>query len=95
MRVGGVSRYERMLLGDAPQRVGAADEHKRALDREQQWVRTSRAQLSEEARQHHRVLAQIRDGAARDRRLHRSALRENRWLLALADRLLARQSQKR
>ena len=90
MRVGGVSRYERMLLGDAPHPVGAADEHKRALDREQQWVRASRAQLDEEARQHHRVLAQIRDGAARDRRLHRSALRENRWLLALADTILAR-----
>lgn len=70
--------------------VGAADEHKRALDREQQWVRASRAQLNEEARQHHRVLAQIRDGAARDRRLHRSALRDNRWLLALADTILAR-----
>ncbi len=70
--------------------VGAADEHKRALDREQQWARAARAQLNEEARQHHRVLAQIRDGAARDRRLHRSALRDNRWLLALADTILAR-----
>lgn len=89
MRVG-VSRYERMLRGDAPQTAGATDEHKRALDREQQWVRASRVQLDEEARQHHRVLAQIRDGAARDRRLHRSALRDNRWLLALADTILAR-----
>ncbi len=89
MRVG-VSRYERMLRGDAPQTAGATDEHKRALDREQQWVRASRVQLDEEARQHHRVLAQIRDGVARDRRLHRSALRDNRWLLALADGMLKR-----
>jgi len=84
-----------MLLGDGPQTLGPADEHTRALTREQQGVRAARAQLDEEARQHHRILAQIREGAARDRRLHRSALRDNRWLLALADLILARQQQTR
>ncbi len=83
-----------MLLGDTVS-VGATDEHKRPLHRERQWTRTSRAQLSVEARQHHQVLAQIREGVARDHRLHRSALRDNRWLMALAETLLSRTGKKR
>lgn len=78
------------MLGDVPQAVQAADEHRLALHRERQWARMSRSQVSQEARQHHRVLVQIREGAARDRRLHRSALRENPWIMALAEKILAR-----
>lgn len=86
-------RYSRIMLGEVPH-AQAAGEHRLALHRERQWARMSRSQVRQEARQHHRVLAQIREGAARDRRLHHSALRENPWIMALADKILARANKK-
>ncbi len=46
------------------------DEHRQALHRERQWARVARTQLSHEAHQHHQVLSEVREGAARERRLH-------------------------
>lgn len=86
--------YSSMMLGESTA-AQAGDEHKLALHRERQWARVTRSQLSQEARQHHRTLASIREGAARDRRLHRSALRENPWIMALAEKLLARTKKNR
>ncbi len=81
--------YSSVMLGEHSA-VHAGDEHKLALHRERQSGRVTRSRLRQEARQHHRTLASIREGAARDRRLHRSALRENAWLTALAEKILAR-----
>lgn len=84
-------RYQKILLGETAPRL--SDEHTRSLRQERLAARAARTRLSEEARQHHRILSQIREGASRDRRMHRRALAENRWLLRLADRMLARRSQ--
>ncbi len=84
-----MARYEQVLMGEVPPRgVGRADEHVRVLLGERQRARMAREAARREAQAHHRVLAAVREDVARTRRFHRTALRENRWLLALADRLL-------
>ena len=90
----GGSRYTRVMFGEVQDAAQAAGEHRLALHRERQSARMSRSRLSQEARQHHRVLAEIREGASRDRRLHRSALRENPWIMAWAEKILAHTNKK-
>jgi hypothetical protein len=83
-----MARFEQVLMGEAPPRaVGRPDEHTRVLVGERQRARAAREAAHREARQHHRVLAQVREDVARTRRFHRRALRDNPWLLALAERL--------
>lgn len=88
-----VFRHGRLLLGERP--AQAADEHRQALQQERQWTRMVRTQLNREARMHHHALSEIREGAARERHLHRAALRDNRWLMALAETILARRKKPR
>lgn len=90
----GGSRSSRKWLADQTQPSGL-DEHRQVLRQERQWARSHRKRLSQDARQHHQVLSQVREHAARDRRIHKTALGENRWLTALADMITARRAKKR
>lgn len=80
----------RRWLSDQSQQRGILDEHRQVLQQERQSARSHRKRLSQDARQHHQVLSQVREHAARDRRIHKAALSENRWLTALADMVVAR-----
>jgi len=58
-------------------------EHHAALQAEQR-------RLVGALQEHHRVLERVREATEQDRTYYRRALEENRWLIALAERILRR-----
>ncbi len=70
-------------------RPPAASEHRSALVDGQEPFRAERARARRRLHEHREVLETIREKLARDRTLHRRAYAQDRWPVALAERVLA------